>query len=145
MESRKIIKHYSNGEVTVIWQPDMCIHSTKCFHGLPHVFDPRKRPWITPEKATTEEIIEQIGQCPSGALSFKKETEIVENKPSQVSQITEIELLTNGPLLIKGTIEIKDAEGNSTEKEGVTALCRCGASGNKPFCDGTHSKIGFKA
>jgi uncharacterized Fe-S cluster protein YjdI len=62
--------HYSNGEITIIWKPDMCIHSRKCFTGLPGVFDPRRRPWIEMDNATTEEIVEQIKKCPSGALSY---------------------------------------------------------------------------
>ena len=51
-------------------KPDICIHSAKCFKGLPEVFDPKKRPWINAEGATTERIIEQVKICPSGALSF---------------------------------------------------------------------------
>jgi uncharacterized Fe-S cluster protein YjdI len=61
---------YSNGEVTIVWKPAICIHSAKCFKGLPEVFDPKKRPWINAEGATTERIIEQVKICPSGALSF---------------------------------------------------------------------------
>ena len=67
---RKITKHYSNGEVTIVWKPDVCIHSGICFRGLAQVFDPRRKPWIMAEVATTGEIISQIKKCPSGALSF---------------------------------------------------------------------------
>ncbi len=69
-EPKKITKKYTNGEVTVVWKPDICIHSTICFRGLPDVFDPRKRPWVTTEGAETQAIIEQVKQCPSGALSY---------------------------------------------------------------------------
>lgn len=68
---KDITKKYSNGEVTIVWKPNLCIHSARCFHGLGEVFDPRKRPWITPEGSTTEKIIEQVKQCPSGALSYQ--------------------------------------------------------------------------
>ena len=61
---------YSNGEVTIIWQPDLCIHSGNCARGLPEVFKPREKPWINPESATSEEIIAQVKKCPSGALSY---------------------------------------------------------------------------
>jgi uncharacterized Fe-S cluster protein YjdI len=64
------IHHYSNGEITVVWKPDVCIHSAICFKGLPKVFDPRRKPWIEMDKATTEQIIEQVKKCPSGALSI---------------------------------------------------------------------------
>ena len=66
---KEIVQKYTNGEVTVIWQPGLCIHSGICFRGLGQVFDPRKRPWITLEKSTTDKIVEQVKQCPSGALS----------------------------------------------------------------------------
>jgi uncharacterized Fe-S cluster protein YjdI len=61
---------YSNGEVTIVWQPELCTHSGNCARGLPEVFKPKEKPWITPERATTEKIIEQVKKCPSGALSF---------------------------------------------------------------------------
>jgi uncharacterized Fe-S cluster protein YjdI len=68
---KDITKRYSNGEVTIVWQPNKCTHSTKCWKELGEVFDPRKRPWITPEKSTTEKIIAQVGKCPSGALTYE--------------------------------------------------------------------------
>ena len=61
---------YSNGEVTIVWKPDLCIHSGNCARGLPQVFKAREKPWITPEGSTTEKIIEQVKKCPSEALSF---------------------------------------------------------------------------
>ena len=67
---KNITKKYSNGEVTIVWKPNICIHSGMCFKGLPQVFDPRRRPWITADMATTKEIIDQVKKCPSGALSF---------------------------------------------------------------------------
>lgn len=67
---KEVTKKYSNGEVTIVWKNALCIHSGNCFRGLPAVFDPRRQPWITPEGATSEEIINQVKKCPSGALSF---------------------------------------------------------------------------
>ncbi|MBK9400258.1 MAG: (4Fe-4S)-binding protein [Bacteroidetes bacterium] len=67
---KEITKKYSNGEVTIVWKPSLCIHSAICFKGLPAVFDPRKRPWIEAENAGTKEIVEQVKKCPSGALSY---------------------------------------------------------------------------
>lgn len=62
--------HYTNGEVTIVWKPDLCIHSGNCARGLPEVFKPKEKPWITPEGSTTERIIDQVKKCPSGALSY---------------------------------------------------------------------------
>ncbi|NBA86145.1 (4Fe-4S)-binding protein [Emticicia sp. CRIBPO] len=70
---KDITKKYSNGEVTIVWKPSMCIHSTICWRGeaaLPEVFKPREKPWIVPEGAPTEKIITQVQRCPSGALSY---------------------------------------------------------------------------
>jgi uncharacterized Fe-S cluster protein YjdI len=66
----EIKKKYTNGEVTILWQPKLCIHCANCFNGLPSVFDPRVRPWVRPEGATTQQIRDQVGNCPSGALSL---------------------------------------------------------------------------
>ena len=67
---RHITRRYSNGEVTVIWQPDLCVHAGNCARGLPRVFNPRRRPWVDATAATTAEIVAQVGKCPSGALSI---------------------------------------------------------------------------
>lgn len=74
---KDITKRYTNGEVTIIWKPSLCIHSGICARGLNTVFDPRKRPWITPTGATTDAIIDQVRKCPSGALSFKMNSDPV--------------------------------------------------------------------
>lgn len=65
------IKEYTNGEITIIWQPEICVHSGICVKTLPNVYKPKERPWIQIENATTEELIAQIKQCPSGALSYR--------------------------------------------------------------------------
>lgn len=63
-------KEYSNGEITVKWQPKLCQHAGVCAKTLPKVYNPSNKPWIQLENATTEELKKQISQCPSGALSF---------------------------------------------------------------------------
>ena len=73
---KEITKKYTNGEVTIVWKPNICIHSAVCFNGLPLVFDPRVKPWIEPTGASTEEIISQVKKCPSGALTFFMNDEI---------------------------------------------------------------------
>lgn len=70
---KDITKKYTNGEVTIVWKPGTCVHSTICWKkmtGLPEVFNPMERPWIKPEGASTERIVEQVKKCPSGALSY---------------------------------------------------------------------------
>ncbi len=66
-------KEYTNGEITIVWKPDLCIHSGICVKTLPQVYNPQERPWIKMDNATSEEMINQVAQCPSRALSIKKE------------------------------------------------------------------------
>lgn len=141
MSEREIIKEYSNGELTVVWKPKRCIHAAICVNALPKVYDPNKKPWIEPENASIDELKSQIDKCPSGALTYyiKGESENIKDMASN----TRVEVMANGPLLVHGTLEVKDAGGKTESKSGVTALCRCGASDNKPYCDGAHKKIDF--
>ena len=77
---KDITKKYTNGEVTIVWKPNACIHSGICFRGLSDVFNPQSRPWITPEASTTKEIIEQVKKCPSGALRYHLNSDAEEGK-----------------------------------------------------------------
>jgi len=137
---KEIKKEYSNGELTIVWKPKTCIHAAECVKALPHVYNPNKKPWIAIENATTEELKSQIMKCPSGALSYYMNDE--ENKESE-SLETKVEVLENGPLLVYGTLNITDKEGNKETKNKTTAFCRCGQSNNKPYCDGTHVSSNF--
>jgi uncharacterized Fe-S cluster protein YjdI len=67
---KDVKKEYTNGEVTIVWQSGLCQHSGNCVRGLSSVFNSKASPWINPDNATTEEIIEQVKKCPSGALSY---------------------------------------------------------------------------
>lgn len=139
---KDITKKYSNGEVTVVWQPALCIHSKNCFNGLSNVFNPSNRPWVNVAGATTHQIIDQINKCPSGALSYTMDNlqDTSENEQTE----TVVEPAKDGPLLVYGNLTVTTQDGKSIKKNKVTAFCRCGASTNKPFCDGTHKKVGFE-
>ncbi|MBB6459529.1 (4Fe-4S)-binding protein [Flammeovirga kamogawensis] len=142
MSSKEIIKTYSNNDIEIVWQPNKCIHSTKCFQALPSVFDPTKRPWVSINAAPTADIILTVKNCPSGALSLK--TEDKDDAP-EIENDIQVTVLKDGPILIKGSITLT-AKGNSESLGNKQiALCRCGHSANKPYCDGQHAKNGFKA
>ncbi len=72
--SQETVKRYSNGEITVVWQPSLCTHSGICARGLPKVFDPRRRPWVILDGFDSETIASQVERCPSGALSLERPT-----------------------------------------------------------------------
>jgi uncharacterized Fe-S cluster protein YjdI len=136
-------RKYTNGEVTILWKPDLCIHSGNCFRGLGEVFNPQVRPWVNPMGASTERIINQVKKCPSGALSYYMNNDSPEGLV-KVEAETIVETITNGPLMVFGNVTVKDSSGTLTKKNNATAFCRCGGSSNKPYCDGTHKKINFR-
>ncbi|MDC6387655.1 (4Fe-4S)-binding protein [Maribacter sp. PR1] len=139
---KEIIKEYTNGELTVVWKPKKCIHSEVCVKKLPEVYKPQEKPWITPEEASTSALKAQINECPSGALTFYM-NHGEKQKVTKSDQKAEVTVLANGPLKIIGDLHIQLASGETVQKEGATGFCRCGASENKPFCDGSHRKIKF--
>ena len=141
MEKDLTVK-YRNDDITVIWKPATCIHSKKCWTELKGVFNPAIRPWIKMQNGTTESIIAQVDRCPSGALSYIKNTEL--ENAENVSSESIVEVTPNGPLLVYGNITVKQSNGEEIKKNKVTAFCRCGQSANKPYCDGTHTKAGFR-
>ena len=118
----------------------ICAHAGRCTDGLATVFKHKSEPWIDPAGAGVAEIIETIRKCPSGALSYTLEG-VAGQEPRREPSIT---VTKDGPYEVVGGIGMPDqswAQGASTEH---FTLCRCGASRNKPFCDGTHWSIGFK-
>lgn len=139
MESSKT-KEYSNGEITIVWKPGACIHSTNCWKGkdgLLSVFNPSKRPWVNMEGAATDAIIAQVEKCPSGALSYYRNDEAEVKEENSIPNV-HIQVAPGGPLLVKGSVSITLEDGTIETKDQMCALCRCGKSANKPYCDGSH-------
>ena len=138
-------REYTNGEITVFWKPRKCIHATTCYRELIEVFNPRKRPWVNMEGASTEEIIRVVDLCPTKALSYKwnEEKSGKDSSVSSQSDENEIRIMQDGPIIIKGNFKIIGTDGNAIKTMKMASLCRCGMSKKMPFCDGTHRKIGF--
>jgi len=144
---KDIRKTYSNDEITIVWKPSVCIHSTLCWKGekgLKSVFNPMEKPWIRPHGAETKAIIERVTSCPSGALSFYYNDKQQEKAEIRTDSEPVVEVLPNGPLLVHGHIHLKHKNEGTSLQNNVTAFCRCGASANKPYCDGSHQNNGFK-
>jgi uncharacterized Fe-S cluster protein YjdI len=141
MSERNIIKKYSNGDLTILWEPKKCIHAAICVKSLPKVYNPEINPWIKAENASIEELKTQIDTCPSAALSYEMNNG--DNNKTDYME-TKIEVMENGPLLVRGKLEVKNSKGDIVLKDKITAFCRCGASANKPYCDGAHKKIEFE-
>ena len=108
MSENRIIKKYINKDLTILWEPKKCIHAAICVQTLPKVYDPNAKPWIKAENASVPELKDQIDQCPSGALTYQKENE--ENTKTKNME-TKVNIMENGPLLVEGTLHIKNANG----------------------------------
>jgi uncharacterized Fe-S cluster protein YjdI len=143
-------RDYTNGEITVSWRPKKCIHATTCYAQLLDVFNPRKRPWIDMYGAPTKKIIEIVKKCPTEALTFKYNKEPEKETKSESSgeeaaiiKPAEIQIMKDGPIVVYGKIKLTDKDGKEYKTFSITSFCRCGASCNMPYCDGTHRKIGY--
>lgn len=136
-------KDYVGKEITIHDNRRICSHAAECVNYLSSVFKFNSRPWINTDSARTKEIIDTIGKCPSGALSYSINGIEYRDPDEREPMVT---VSKNGPYLITGGIDlmgdnIQWAEGAS--KEHYT-LCRCGASNHKPFCDGLHRTVNFR-
>lgn len=132
--------NYAGKRITIHDNRGLCAHAGFCTDGLKAVFRMNQEPWIDPDGAGVEEIIETIRRCPSGALSYSIEG--VEQRDQDREPL--VTVTDDGPYAVTGGIELLGVafgEGASTEHY---TLCRCGASRNKPFCDGSHWQVGFK-
>jgi CDGSH-type Zn-finger protein len=133
-------KAYAGKRITILDNRAICAHAGYCTEELASVFRHHDKPWIDPDGAAVEAVIAVIKKCPSGALSYAVGG--VEAEPPQRPPM--VTVTDNGPYAITGGIElagVKFGDGACTEHY---TLCRCGASRNKPFCDGSHWDAGFK-
>jgi hypothetical protein len=110
-------------------------------HGLPAVFDPSRKRWIRPDNASAEEVVATVARCPSGALRVRRQGQtVVTSSPEDGVAIT---VSRDGPLLLRGRLRIENPAGETIATADAAALCRCGATANPPYCDGSHLRIGF--
>jgi uncharacterized Fe-S cluster protein YjdI len=140
VNKRPVVKEYATEEIVVEWEPRLCYHSLNCVRSLPRVFDKEGRPWIKVDAASADEVEATVARCPSGALRSHR---IGAAAPTR-GQPLEIRASPQGPLLIRGGVRVLDPDGNVLYEGERAALCRCGGSKNKPFCDGTHKTNGFE-
>lgn len=132
---------YRGQGITIYDDRSICAHVGHCTDRLSSVFKLKQEPWIDPEAADAEAIATVVRTCPSGALSYALEDSpepVEEDRPPVVT------VSRNGPYWVTGCITLEAADGSTYEVRARFALCRCGGSKNKPFCDGTHWHIGFK-
>ena len=142
-ETRKAIsrrKAYVGREITILDNRAVCAHAGHCTEGLRAVFKSGKKPWIDPDGASPEKVIEAVLRCPSGALAYSiggVEFGDQEREPT-------ITVSKDGPYHVTGGLVLAHPTGLQPPSGEHYALCRCGCSKNKPFCDGTHWDVEFR-
>ena len=135
-------RDYRNASIVVHWDAVRCIHTAMCTRALPDVFDVTKRPWITVDAADADAIAEVVERCPTGALRY----DLLDDAPGEARpSTTTVVPMRNGPLYIRGPIRVERPDGTVIAEETRVALCRCGATGNAPFCDNSHRGVGFRS
>ena len=131
--------NYIGKGITIHDNRGICAHAGRCTDGLAAVFRLNAEPWIFPDAATVEEIIQTINKCPSGALSYSVDGVEHRDRPGAPS----VFVAPNGPYVVSGGPDLLDTERCEGASHEHYTLCRCGGSKNKPFCDGTHWHINF--
>ena len=139
--SDKKIHAYSGKEIDVFWDERLCIHIAECLKAEGDMFNLDRFPWCQPDLVSVEKAMEIVERCPTGSLFYiTKEGERTENAVEENT----IFVTYNGPFFVSGDLEI---DGVPEEMRGVrfrAALCRCGKSKNKPFCDNKHVEANFQ-
>lgn len=139
--SEKKVFNYDGAQADVHWDGRLCIHIGECGRAPNDLFVGGRQPWCQPDQASPGEVAEVVKRCPTGALTYlRKDGGEVEAADAE----NVVSVMYNGPLYVRGDLEV---EGASADMSGVrfrAALCRCGQSKNKPFCDNSHEDAGFK-
>lgn len=140
MEKR--IRYYTGENIDVSYEVERCIHVAECVRRLQAVFDTTRRPWVLPDAAAPDAVAATVRACPSGALHYARK----DSGPAEAADTENtIRLIRNGPLHVRGDFTIVNGTGELVANDTRAALCRCGGSANKPFCDNTHKAIDFVA
>ncbi|MBW2376502.1 MAG: CDGSH iron-sulfur domain-containing protein [Deltaproteobacteria bacterium] len=139
--SEKKVFNYDGAQADVHWDERLCIHIGECGRAPNDLFVGGRQPWCQPDQVSPDEVAEVVNRCPTGALTYlRKDGGEVEAADAE----NVVSVMYNGPLYVRGDLEV---EGASADMSGVrfrAALCRCGQSKNKPFCDNSHEDAGFK-
>lgn len=129
---------YPGRDLTILYRPGICAHAERCVKELPGVFGAGRRPWVDPDGAPPEEVAQLVARCPSGALAYAQGGVVhrdFEHAPA-------IDVEKGGPYRVQGGIRLQhDLQPPSRDRY---VLCRCGASKNKPYCDGSHASTKFE-
>ena len=127
--------------ITVTWSRRRCTHAADCVMNLPTVFEPGRRPWVDASQASADAVARVVARCPTGALHFERQDG---GAPEPTPAANTVMVARNGPIHLRGDVEVLDDAGQVRLRDTRVALCRCGQSRNKPLCDNAHLDAGFR-
>ena len=135
------LHEYKGLTLTVTFDGSRCIHAAECVKGLPGVFDTARKPWVDPDAASATAVMGVVERCPSGALQYRFGNGAKSERPPRSAAVT---VVPGGPLHVRGDLRVLRGESDEAIATGTRlAMCRCGRSARKPFCDGAHARAGF--
>jgi len=132
---------YPGERAAVTWKGNLCIHIGECGRAKGDLFVGGRKPWCQPDLVSNDEVREVVLRCPTGALSYEYADG---SQVEQADTVNTIQISYNGPLFIRGDLDIDQAPQDVPGISFRAALCRCGKSRNKPFCDNSHDDAGFR-
>ena len=138
-----LTREYRGAGISVQWYAGRCVHAAACIRALPTVFDPQRRPWIDLDAAdaSADRVADAVLRCPTGALHFVRH----DGGPPEAAEPTvRATPLRDGPLLVRGDVEVAGPDGVILRRDTRLAFCRCGRSGHMPFCDNSHRATGWR-
>ncbi|MFZ0255218.1 MAG: CDGSH iron-sulfur domain-containing protein [Gammaproteobacteria bacterium] len=138
--SDKKVRQFTGKDIDVFWDTRLCIHISECVQAKGDLFIARREPWCVPDHASKSEVRDIVERCPSGALTYHDKTA----GPEQSLPENTVSVAYNGPLFVSGDLAIEGAPKDMPGVRFRAALCRCGHSKSKPFCDNSHEKAGFR-
>ncbi|MCR9193364.1 MAG: CDGSH iron-sulfur domain-containing protein [Hyphomonas sp.] len=139
---KSTIFEYKGDAQTVTWDRRLCIHVGECGRAKGDLFETGRDPWCDPNLSNQDRVAEIVARCPTGALAVKDASGTLQTEP--VPARNEIHVSNDGPLYVSGDLTVDGASSDMHSVERRAALCRCGASKNKPFCDNSHREINFQ-
>ena len=138
--NRKPVFQYDGSRRKITWDGRLCIHAEECARSEGPLFETGRKPWAQPDLVDEESADEIVARCPTGALVSTSPDGVPVERTSPENTVT---VLPNGPFLVRGNLDILGAPEDMPGIKHRAALCRCGLSRSKPFCDNSHIKAGF--
>ena len=141
MSDDKKFYTFEGKKIDTAWDGRLCIHVQECTRARGDLFESGRDPWGQPDLGEADYVARVVERCPTGALTYSRKDKGAEEKTPATNTAV---LANNGPLYVSGELEIDGAQDDMPGVRFRAALCRCGDSSNKPFCDNTHEKAAFR-